>query len=137
MTDSAQTPEGAPGRCPACGAAVPLNSAARYGEASCLECGKRLWFCRPPEGSACLHDAERVAALRARVVPLIVKNLNADPAKIEDGSSFVEDFGADSLDVVELVMGLEEEFKITIPDTEAEKIKTVGDLLDYLAHHVP
>src|SRR5947209_20572311 len=102
----------------------------------CPQCEMRTWFYKTPEGLACVHSAEQIAALRARVVPLIVKNLNADPAKVEDGSSFMEDFGADSLDVVELVMGLEEEFRITIPDTEAEKIKTVGDLLDYLAHHV-
>jgi acyl carrier protein len=135
MTNPEQTQEKATRHCPFCSAALPIESSERYGETACPQCGKRLWFCQQPEGLGCVHGAEQVAALRARVVPLIVKNLNADPEKVTDGSSFMEDFGADSLDVVELVMGLEEEFKITIPDTDAEKIKTVGDLLDYLVHH--
>jgi acyl carrier protein len=136
MSNPAQTAEQAPGRCPLCGVAVPMQPAERFGQASCPQCDKRLWYCKHGEG-VWFHDADRVAALRARVVPIIAKNLDADPDKITDASSFMEDFGADSLDVVELVMGLEEEFRITIPDTEAEKIKTVGDLLDYLARHVP
>ncbi len=136
MTNPTQNPEKARDHCPFCGAAVPVTSSERYGELACPQCGKRLWFARAPEGPGCVHSAEQIAALRTRVIPLLVKNLSVDAAKVEDRSSFMEDFGADSLDVVELVMGLEEEFKITIPDTEAEKIKTVGDLLDYLAHHV-
>jgi acyl carrier protein len=57
-------------------------------------------------------------------------NVNADEVKLE--SNFVEDLGADSLDVVELVMALEEKFEIEIPDSEAEKIATVKDVVDYI-----
>jgi len=57
-------------------------------------------------------------------------NVNADEVKLE--SKFVEDLGADSLDVVELVMALEEKFEIEIPDDEAEKIATVKDVVDYI-----
>jgi acyl carrier protein len=135
MTEPAQVAERGPGRCPLCGGAVPLETTERFGEVLCPQCSKRLWFCRH-EAIINFHDAVRIAALRARVVKIVAEKLGADPATIQDSSAFMEDFGADSLDVVELVMSLEEEFKITIPDAEAEKIKTVGDLLDYLATHV-
>lgn len=66
------------------------------------------------------------------VKSVIVEQLsvNADEVKLE--SKFVDDLGADSLDVVELVMGIEEKFSIEIPDEEAEKISTVGDVVSYI-----
>ena len=68
------------------------------------------------------------------VKSVIVEQLsvNADEVKLE--SKFVDDLGADSLDVVELVMGIEEKFSIEIPDEEAEKISTVGDVVSYIEH---
>jgi len=71
-------------------------------------------------------------ALFDEVKEVIVEqlNVNADEVKLE--SNFVEDLGADSLDVVELVMALEEKFEIEIPDSEAEKISTVKDVVDYI-----
>jgi len=71
-------------------------------------------------------------ALFDEVKEVIVEqlNVNADEVKLE--SNFVEDLGADSLDVVELVMALEEKFEIEIPDSEAEKIQTVKDVVDYI-----
>lgn len=59
--------------------------------------------------------------------------LEADEIKIE--SSFVDDLGADSLDIVELIMALEEEFDIEIPDEDAEKISIVGDIVEYIRSH--
>ena len=56
-------------------------------------------------------------------------------AEIKNESSFVDDLGADSLDIVELVMALEEEFGLEIPDEEADKLKTVGDAMNYLKSH--
>jgi acyl carrier protein len=61
--------------------------------------------------------------------------LGAEPDDITLESSFVDDLGADSLDIVELIMALEEEFDIEIPDEDAEKIQTVGDVVDYIKEH--
>jgi acyl carrier protein len=58
-------------------------------------------------------------------------------AEIKNESSFVDDLGADSLDTVELVMALEDEFSVKIPDEDAEKIATVQDAIDYMNKHVP
>jgi acyl carrier protein len=66
------------------------------------------------------------------VKEVIVEQLNVNPDEVKLESDFVEDLGADSLDVVELVMALEEKFEIEIPDDEAEKIKTVKDVVDYI-----
>ncbi len=67
-----------------------------------------------------------------RVKKIIVDQLGIDASKISQESSFVDDLGADSLDIVELIMAFEEEFDIEIPDEDAEKIKTVGDAIKYL-----
>ena len=65
-----------------------------------------------------------------RVKKIIVDQLGIDESKITENSSFVDDLGADSLDIVELIMAFEEEFDIEIPDKGAEKIKTVGDTIN-------
>ncbi|MGB9678993.1 MAG: acyl carrier protein [Thermoanaerobacteraceae bacterium] len=67
-----------------------------------------------------------------KVRDIIVEQLGVDPDEVTMESSFIDDLGADSLDIVELVMALEEEFDIEIPDEDAEKIKTVGDVVEYL-----
>jgi acyl carrier protein len=82
---------------------------------------------RPADG-----NRERV---RAEVVEIISNRLGVSKDQITDQTTFQEDLGADSLDVVELVMELEEKFKIQIPDEEAEKIKTVGAAVDYVVAH--
>ena len=71
-------------------------------------------------------------SVEERVIRLVCERLGVNKEQVTRQTSFVEDVGADSLDIVELVMGLEEEFGITIPDTEAEKIKTVGEAIDYI-----
>lgn len=73
--------------------------------------------------------------VRAEVVDIISNRLGVGKEQITDATTFQEDLGADSLDVVELVMELEEKFKIQIPDEEAEKIKTVGAAVDYVVAH--
>ncbi len=70
-----------------------------------------------------------------RVKNVIVDQLSVDEADVTMEASFVDDLGADSLDVVELIMGLETEFDIEIPDEEAEKISTVGDAVEYIKSH--
>ncbi len=70
-----------------------------------------------------------------KVRSIIAQQLGADEAEITEDSHFIEDLGADSLDTVELVMALEEEFGIEISDEDAEKIQTVGDVIKYIKSH--
>ena len=74
-------------------------------------------------------------ALFDEVKAVVVEQLNVNPDEVKEDSKFVEDLGADSLDVVELVMALEEKFDIEIPDTDAEKIVTVKDAMSYIEAH--
>lgn len=67
-----------------------------------------------------------------KVRSVIVDQLGVEEDVVSDDASFIDDLGADSLDIVELVMALEEEFGISIPDEEAESIKTVGDAVSYI-----
>ena len=70
------------------------------------------------------------------VKKIIIDQLGVGESQVVQDASFVDDLGADSLDTVELVMALEEEFGIEIPDEDAEKIKTVGNVVDYVSSHV-
>ena len=76
-----------------------------------------------------------VAGLEEKVKKIIVDQLGVDAAEVTPEASFIEDLGADSLDTVELVMALEEEFGIEIPDEEAEKIARVKDAIEYIKAH--
>jgi len=67
-----------------------------------------------------------------KVREIIVEQLGVEPDQVKPESNFVDDLGADSLDTVELIMSFEEEFGVEIPDTEAEKIKTVQDVINYI-----
>lgn len=67
-----------------------------------------------------------------KVKQIIVEQLGVDENQVEANASFVDDLGADSLDIVELVMAFEEAFDLDIPDEDAEKIKTVKDAIDYI-----
>jgi acyl carrier protein len=73
-----------------------------------------------------------VAEVSQRVVDIVAEQLGVDKEKVTPETSFVHDLGADSLDTVELVMELEEEFDINIPDDAAEKIQTVGQAIDFI-----
>ncbi len=74
--------------------------------------------------------------LEQRIKEIIADQLGVEVDKLNPSAKFVEDLGADSLDVVELVMAFEEEFGIEIPDEDAEKIRTVGDVMNYLKERV-
>ena len=74
-------------------------------------------------------------ALLDDVKEVVIEQLDCDPAEVKEDSKFIEDLGADSLDVVELVMGLEEKFDIEIPDEDAEKILTVADAINYIENN--
>jgi len=70
-----------------------------------------------------------------RVKEIVVEQLGVSLEQVTETASFIDDLRADSLDTVELVMALEEEFDLEIPDEEAEKIKTVGDAIKYIENH--
>lgn len=77
-----------------------------------------------------------MADLSEKVKDIIEKELGVEREKLTHEASFIEDLGADSLDIVELVMEFEKEFNIDIPDEDAEKLRTVGDALGYLKEKV-
>lgn len=73
--------------------------------------------------------------IEERVKKIVVEQLQPDSKDLKNTASFVDDLGADSLDTVELVMALEEEFELEIPDEDAEAIKTVQDAIDYITNY--
>ena len=75
---------------------------------------------------------ESSMSVAERVKQIIVEQLGVDENQVDPSASFVDDLGADSLDIVELVMAFEEAFDLDIPDEDAEKIKTVGDAIKYI-----
>ena len=82
------------------------------------------------EGLNCMSD------ILERVRKIVIEHLDADPEKVTEKASFIDDLGADSLDNVELVMAFEEEFDIEIPDDAAEHIQTVGDAVKFIGEKV-
>lgn len=112
-----RTPEGWESRCPLCGAESKLEYSEPAGDATCPRCGCLLWAS---------------GEMLARWQEFLGERLGVEPDRIGPGFDFVNDLGADSLDTVELVMELEEEFDISIPDEAAEKIQTVGDAIRYV-----
>ena len=74
----------------------------------------------------------KLEEVQAKLKEIVMDRLNAEEEQIKPEASFVEDLGADSLDIVELIMGIEEEFDIEIPDEDAEKLTTVGEALNYV-----
>jgi acyl carrier protein len=86
------------------------------------------WSDHRPEG--------RTVSVEQRVFDIVSEHFAYDKEKINRNTTFIEDIGADSLDIVEFVMELEEEFDIQIPDDQAEKIKTVGEAVDYIDNAV-
>ena len=74
-------------------------------------------------------------AILEKVKEVIIEQLAVEEDAIKLETSFIDDLGADSLDIVELIMALEEEFDLQIPDSEAEKIATVGDVIEYIKNN--
>lgn len=77
-----------------------------------------------------------MSTIEERVKKIVVEHLGVKEDEISNNASFVEDLGADSLDTVELVMALEEEFETEIPDEKAEKITTIQEAIDYIEENI-
>ncbi len=75
-------------------------------------------------------------SVEQKVIDIVCEHLAVSKEKITRATKFIEDIGADSLDIVELIMELEEEFDIQIPDDQSEKIKTVGEAIDYIEREI-
>jgi acyl carrier protein len=82
-----------------------------------------------------LKKEELIMSLEDKVLKIIAEKLSVDIKDVVPEASFVDDLGADSLDLVELIMSMEEEFDIEISDEDAEKLRTVKDAIDYIAKH--
>ena len=76
-----------------------------------------------------------MSSVEQQVKAIVAEQLGVKPEQVTSAASFVDDLGADSLDTVELVMEFEDEFELSIPDEEAEKIQTVGQAIDYIKEH--
>ena len=74
----------------------------------------------------------KMEEVQSKLKEIVMDRLNAEEDQIKPEASFVEDLGADSLDIVELIMGIEEDFDIEIPDEDAEKLTTVGEAMEYV-----
>jgi acyl carrier protein len=82
-----------------------------------------------------VRGTAKMASIEDKVKSIIVDQLGISEDDVQPEASFIDDLGADSLDIVELVMAMEEYFEIEIPDEEAENIKTVGDAIKYINEH--
>jgi len=80
-------------------------------------------------------EEQQMASIEKRVKEIVAEQLGVDEGQVTNEASFMDDLGADSLDTVELVMALEEEFEVEISDEDAEKIQTVQDAVDYVTEH--
>jgi acyl carrier protein len=90
---------------------------------------------RVPHGKSFEEDTTTMSTVDQRVKGIVAEQLGVKEEQVTSDASFVDDLGADSLDTVELVMALEEEFEIEIPDEDAEKITTVQQAIDYINEH--
>ncbi|MEJ5287182.1 MAG: Acyl carrier protein [Candidatus Kapaibacterium sp.] len=77
-----------------------------------------------------------MADIKQKVTEIVVRKLGVEESQVTESANFIKDLGADSLDTVELIMEFEKEFNITIEDSEAEKIQTVGDVINFLKEKV-
>ena len=106
---SSRTPEGQPTRCPLCSRELVIEPSALFGDATCPHCGHLLWFVRLADDVR-IYEHDKANEFRERLKRLIAEQLGVDEAKVTGDVSFINDLGGDSLDVVELVTELEEEF---------------------------
>ena len=101
---------------------------------SCEHCELIIYYCLRPSGPSYLQGGN-LMSVEEKVKKIIAEKLSVDLDEVVPEASFVDDLGADSLDLVELIMSMEEEFDVEISDEDAEKIATVKDAMDYVAAH--
>ena len=111
MTISSRTPEGRSNHCPVCGSDVSIEPSVLFGDATCPHCGSLLWFLNLQSQSH-VFERSRSRGIRERLIAIIAKQLGINPEEIVDDTSVIDDLAEDSLDTVELVMQLEEEFDL-------------------------
>jgi acyl carrier protein len=133
-TISSRTPEGFPNHCPVCDADLWIKPSQQSGDAPCPNCGHLLWFIPTSSGWHC-YEAEVAAPVRKELIENLCALLGVNKEHVNESTSLVDEVVADSLDIVELMMDAEEACGVTIPYFEAEKIKTVGDLLDCIIRY--
>jgi acyl carrier protein len=133
-TVSSRTPEGAPNHCPVCDKPICIAPSHPPGDAPCPNCGTLLWFFASSAGVR-FYESKMVAPLRDKILQIICMNLGVNQEQVTSTTAFVAAVGGNSLDIVELILELEEEFDVAIPDDDAEHIKTVGDAIDYIVSH--
>ncbi len=133
-TISSRTPEVSPNTCPICHNRICIEPSQPSGDAPCPNCGALLWFIGTKNDIRC-YDSERIAPIRNKLVQAACEILRIDREQVSDSTSFAEYIGADSLDIVELVMKVEEGFGVSMPDGELERIRTLRDAIEYLARH--
>jgi acyl carrier protein len=127
---SSHTPEDAPNWCPLCRAAIRIEPSSGTLDAPCPACGALLWFLPTSQGPV-IYSAVTASAVFDRARDIFAENLGINVDALDAGT-FTREIDADSLNVVELVMAIEEEFHITMRDEDASQIKTIGDAIRYL-----
>jgi hypothetical protein len=108
MTISSRTPEGEPGKCPLCRSDVRVEPSVLFGDATCPNCGTLLWFFQVSRAALFMEHAAS-ADRRERLIERLAEQLGVPKERITPQTDVIKDLGADSLDIVELVMELEEE----------------------------
>jgi acyl carrier protein len=129
---SSRTPEGVPNTCPLCHSPICIEPSQPSGDAPCPRCGALLWFIGT-EDEFRYYDSAVIGPIREKILQLLCDNLGVNRDRVSEATSFEHEVGVDSLDIVELVMELEEEFGVVVTDEDAEKIRTVRDAIEYLA----
>jgi acyl carrier protein len=136
MSISSRTPEGTPNHCPVCNSDIRIEPSPPSGDAPCPKCGTLLWFIDSPSGMR-FYKSDSVAPIQESLQGIISETLGLNKEQITSSSSFLADLQADSLDTVELVMALEEEFDLSISEDDLRQMKTVGDVIDYIIRNSP
>lgn len=127
---SPRAPHGVSDQCPLCRSAVTSDPSTADGALPCPKCGGQLWLLHTSAGMR-YHEADAVGPVRERVVDVIERKFAVTRDKLT-GSVTFQDLGADSLDVAEVIMELEQEFELTIDDEEVNHLRSINDLVDYI-----
>jgi acyl carrier protein len=129
---SSRTPDGSDNDCPVCGAHARITPSQPGGDAPCPNCGSLLWFFSN-SGETLVFERRSIEPVLEIIRAEVAKQLGVDESLITDDVDFIRDMKADSLDKVELVIALEEEFDVDVSDEEAASIRTVADAIALLA----